>query len=78
VAEETSAPVAQAPETTSNDPAEKSGEAEATAKTTAKPKKKAAPVAEAPDTTSNDPAEKTGEGEATGEAAAKPKKKGKS
>ena len=75
--EETAAPVAEAPETTSNDLAENSDEAEATAETTAKPKKKAAPVAVAPETTSDDPAEKSDEADATGETADKPKKKGK-
>jgi small subunit ribosomal protein S3 len=75
--EETPASIAEAPDTTTNDPAERSGEGEATDETADKPKKgKApAPVAEAPDTTSN-PAE-TGEGEATDETAEKPKKKGK-
>ena len=75
--EENPAPVAEAPETTSNDLADKSGKAEATAETTAKPKKKAAPVAVAPETTSDDPAEKSDEADATGEIADKPKKKGK-
>jgi len=73
--EENPAPVAEAPETTSNDLADKSGKAEATAETTAKPKKKAAPVAVAPETTSDDPAEKSDEADATGETADKPKKK---